>query len=260
MFRSSAALVDSAPPTSPKQALIAVVQVWLDRLQTMAVITTFFVSIDSMLYSFPAKTRDSNPDMWTVTDKVIMAFLGGAIILHVCASILAYVASFLLIRYRLTDAEQQEQAAEQAAEATPKRDASTSSAVKAPPIQTATLSASSAHTRVPSVWDWEAHLDLRALVSVHQVRPWGIFRSVGCAPTAPDAEMGERDAAVAQLARMVRTLSRCHSAAGAFAVVGFVFALVGALGYFWTGLPRALGIFASACLGVCVLVAAAVVV
>ena len=92
------------PPTNPddatKQALLAVVQVWLDRLQAMAVIvspaspssraythhfpqTSFFVSIDSMIYSFPYR----NPDLtaWTSLDLLISASLGGAIILHVCA-------------------------------------------------------------------------------------------------------------------------------------------------------------------------------
>ena len=96
----------AAAPTNPedaaKQALIAVVQVWLDRLQHQAVVvspflfvqqqqcdvskqTTFFVSIDSLLFSLTSSTRNPNLSVWSNKDKVINASLGGAIIFHVCA-------------------------------------------------------------------------------------------------------------------------------------------------------------------------------
>lgn len=87
-----------------KQALLAVVQVWLDRLQTMAVIvrvvsqrktirhakydisqTTFFVSIDSMLYGYASVSVPPNADDWSNVDLLKSATLGGSIILHVCA-------------------------------------------------------------------------------------------------------------------------------------------------------------------------------
>ena len=90
-----------------KQALISVVQLWLDRLQHQAVVvsaqslrsntvvieelhapsvqTTFFVSIDSLLFSVTSSTRSSNFDDWSKSDLVINAGLGGAIIFHVCA-------------------------------------------------------------------------------------------------------------------------------------------------------------------------------
>ena len=45
--------------------------------------TSFFVSIDSMLYSFGARDPDSSD--WSTIDTLIIASLGGAIILHVCA-------------------------------------------------------------------------------------------------------------------------------------------------------------------------------
>ena len=71
----------------------------------------------------------------------------------------------------------------------------------------------------------------------------------GAAGGQGDSPDAEAERAVAALRSMVRTLSRCHTLTGALALVGFVLALVGALGYFWTGLPMGLGIFASVCLG-----------
>ena len=95
---------ETVPPITPddatKQALLAVVQVWLDRLQTMSIIVSsryslnraythrlsqmsFFVSIDNMVYAFPY--RDPDLSAWSTLDLLISASLRGAIILHVCA-------------------------------------------------------------------------------------------------------------------------------------------------------------------------------
>ncbi|KAI1791198.1 hypothetical protein LXA43DRAFT_445198 [Ganoderma leucocontextum] len=236
-----------APPTTPddatKQALLAVVQVWLDRLQTMSVITSFFVSIDSMVYAFPY--RDPDLTAWTTLDLLVSASLGGAIILHVCASILAYVASFVLIRYQLSDAEKTEQATE----------------------HPSTVS-SNTHTRVQSfsaestLSPWEAYTDLRALVFVYQVRFLSIV-SCGIVPRRPrekrDPEKTATDDPVLKLKSMVTTLSRCHTLVTVMTQLGFVLALLGIMAYFWTGLPRALGIFASALLGTCLVAIGAVI-
>ncbi|KAI0690916.1 heterokaryon incompatibility protein-domain-containing protein [Cerioporus squamosus] len=88
MFKSRVA-ANVAPENTPddamKHALLAVVQVWLDRLQQQAVVTTFFVSIDSLLFSLTSSTRSNNLNEWSNRDMVINASLGGAIIFHVCA-------------------------------------------------------------------------------------------------------------------------------------------------------------------------------
>ena len=47
--------------------------------------TTFFVSIDSLLFSLTSSTRRSDLSSWSNRDMVINASLGGAIIFHVCA-------------------------------------------------------------------------------------------------------------------------------------------------------------------------------
>ncbi|PIL33524.1 hypothetical protein GSI_04147 [Ganoderma sinense ZZ0214-1] len=247
MFKSlsAASAPVQVPPTNPddatKQALLAVVQVWLDRLQAMAVITSFFVSIDSMVYAFPSR----NPDLtaWSSLDLLISASLGGAIILHVCASILAYISSFVLIRYQLSDAQKTEQSTER-------------------PSGSA-LGAGKAHARVQSLSIEsalsEAYVDLRALVSVYKVRYISVL-TCGMVPrqSASEKRDAERPASgsddpVAKLKGMVTTLSRCHTLVTVMTQLGFVLALLGIIAYFWTELPQALAIFASVLLGACLL-------
>ena len=68
-----------------------------------------------------------------------------------------------------------------------------------------------------------------------------------------DAERSAADDPVTKLKSMVTTLSRCHTLVTVMTQLGFVLALLGILAYFWTGLPQALAIFASALLGACLL-------
>ena len=93
-------------------------------------------------------------------------------------AILAYVASFVLIQYQLTDAEKTEQATERP---------STVSSSK-PEGHTRLQSFSAESTLSP----WEAYTDLRALVSVYQVRFLSIL-SCGIVPRQARAAKRDRD-------------------------------------------------------------------
>ena len=170
-------------------------------------------------------------------------------------AILAYIASFVLIRYQLSDAEKTEQATERPSTVSSK-----------PEGHTRLQSFSAESTLSP----WEAYTDLRALVSVYQVRFLSIL-SCGIVPRQarvkrnrdPEktavAATAATDDPVVRLKSMVTTLSRCHTLVTIMTQLGFVLALLGILAYFWTGLPRALGIFASALLGTCLLAIGAVI-
>ncbi|KAI0827967.1 hypothetical protein BC628DRAFT_1418062 [Trametes gibbosa] len=227
-----------------KQETLAVVQVWLDRLQAMTLITTFFVSIDSMLYGYATATLLPNSRNWSNVDLVKVATLGGAIILHACASILAYLTSFVLIRYRLDDAEEKVQDSRDASLRQSHVTKSRSLSFDVDPQSIASTSACAA-----------PHLsqDLRSLVSVYQIRPFECaHRSRNRAvkpPSTPEAPDTGDAAALRTLQRMVHTLSRCHTVVAVMSNIGFVLALLGTIVYFWTALPVALGSFASVCLG-----------
>ncbi|TBU31086.1 hypothetical protein BD311DRAFT_717279 [Dichomitus squalens] len=238
-----------------KQALLSVVQVWLDRLQAMAVIVNFiFVSIDSIVYSFPSRPPDFST--WSSVDLLVSASLGGAIILHVCASILAYIASFVLIRYRLSDAEEQEQSTERPYTASDGQH-------RTHPTRAQSISA--ATTLAPALApEWNEYIDLRSLISVHKVP---LRQYILCGMVSRKRRVKNEmealttpDDAVVRLRSMVTVLIRCHTAIAAMTQLGFILALLGILAYFWTGLPRMLGIWATVLLGGCLFAMGAVMV
>ncbi|KAH9855940.1 hypothetical protein C2E23DRAFT_723217 [Lenzites betulinus] len=267
----------STPEDAMKQALLSVVQVWLDRLQSMAVVTTFFVSIDSLLFSLTSTTRPSDLHEWTKRDQVINASLGGAIIFHACASMVAYIGSFVLIRYRLNSAEQAEESLFAQTMVMP---------AAAPPAATRTgggttdqtrrtqsshrPSASIGSTAAPtSPMDTlrelplEMFTDLRSLVAVERTRPL-VFLGNLCRGRPGNSDTESRtprgksdpvasahDSAVATLESAVGVLARAHTVCAGMALLGFVLALLGILTYSWTAVPSSLGIFASACMGAC---------
>ncbi|KAI0333039.1 hypothetical protein GY45DRAFT_1368792 [Cubamyces sp. BRFM 1775] len=249
MFRSLVSRLQSTvPPTADeatKDALLAVVQVWLDRLQTMAVITTFFVSIDSMLYGYATVALPQDLSLWSSVDVLKSATLGGAIILHVCASILAYLASFVLIRYRLEDAEDQVQSAEHPDESgrdTPLRQI---------PSQRPSMSNKPVVSERVGPAATITPRDFRSLVTVYQVKPFAMVSGGSCtAKLSPETPSTGDSDALHTLRSMIQTLTRCHTVVGVQSTIGFILALVGTIAYFWTALPVALGSFASVCLGV----------
>ena len=49
----------------------------------------------------------------------------------------------------------------------------------------------------------------------------------------------------------VKLLTRCHNLSAAMSTCGFILACLGILAFLWTSLPTSVGIFGSACLGVC---------
>ncbi|KAI0079238.1 hypothetical protein K474DRAFT_1770348 [Panus rudis PR-1116 ss-1] len=93
-----------------RKAILEVVQVWLDRLQLISVITTFFVGIDTSLLSFARAVvpLGETKTGWTNLEQLMTASLAAALIFHICASITSFTGSFVLIRYKLLDADRHE--------------------------------------------------------------------------------------------------------------------------------------------------------
>lgn len=216
-----------------------------------------------MLYGYATATLLPNSRNWSNVDLVKVATLGGASSFtpalvrtavrrfYLRAStdvgsiaILAYLTSFVLIRYRLDDAEEKVQDSRDASLRQSHVTKSRSLSFDVDPQSIASTSACAA-----------PHLsqDLRSLVSVYQIRPFECaHRSRNRAvkpPSTPEAPDTGDAAALRTLQRMVHTLSRCHTVVAVMSNIGFVLALLGTIVYFWTALPVALGSFASVCLG-----------
>ncbi|EMD33154.1 hypothetical protein CERSUDRAFT_118216 [Gelatoporia subvermispora B] len=80
---------------------------WMDRLQLISVITTFFAAIEAQLLGIttPGAGEDTSE---TRIESTANATLVGALVVHVFAAILSFLAAFFLVRYRLKEATREE--------------------------------------------------------------------------------------------------------------------------------------------------------
>ncbi|CCM03918.1 uncharacterized protein FIBRA_06069 [Fibroporia radiculosa] len=245
-----------------RQAILQVVSIWLNRLSLVSGIATFFASIDSLLFSLASTaTHLGDPaSPWSATDKLTTASFAGALIFHVCSAILAFVASFVLVRLQLLDADYEEVIA----------------GGKVPGVRTFFTG-----TRDPEV--------PHAIVTGHGKRP-----STSSVPDAPSSsEDPLLDASNAVISRVtvkrvhplyflslpskgsvkpaasqlpdaimnppIELLARCHTLAVWMSVIGFILGVIGIITYAWVATPLAVSIFSIACLGACFLTGAAAV-
>ncbi|KAF7428769.1 hypothetical protein PC9H_008001 [Pleurotus ostreatus] len=105
-----------------QKAMEDLVQSWMDRLQLISVIvrfvhnfgswTTFFASMEAGLLQVTAPDPDNNS---TRLEEASNAGLIGALVVHVNAAILSFLAAFFLIRYKVKQAGKQELKAQAAA-------------------------------------------------------------------------------------------------------------------------------------------------
>ncbi|KAL4259782.1 Transmembrane protein [Pleurotus pulmonarius] len=95
-----------------QKAMEDLVQSWMDRLQLISVITTFFASMEAGLLQVTAPDPDNDS---TRLEQASNAGLIGALVVHVNAAILSFLAAFFLIRYKVKQAGKQELKAQAAA-------------------------------------------------------------------------------------------------------------------------------------------------
>ncbi|KAI1791204.1 hypothetical protein LXA43DRAFT_1012828 [Ganoderma leucocontextum] len=92
-----------------KKAMNGLVQSWMDRLQLISVITTFFAAIEAQLIS---STTPDDPKADPMIDQAANAALAGALVIHIFAAIISFLAAFFLIRYKLSVAKHEERKVE----------------------------------------------------------------------------------------------------------------------------------------------------
>lgn len=71
---------------------------WMQRLQVLTLITTFLASIDGELFVLTSTSQGT-----LHSQEFVYACFTGALVFHVCAAILGYVACFALIQYQIGD-------------------------------------------------------------------------------------------------------------------------------------------------------------
>ncbi|KAH9050977.1 hypothetical protein EDB83DRAFT_2399490 [Lactarius deliciosus] len=250
-----------------------ITQIWSDRLQLISVYASFFTSIDSVLFSLA-----SNKGNGSTTSKLMHASLTGALIFHAATAILAYVASFVLIRYKLNDAESIPGGSNSKSAIanvyakygpTPVDEKGKVSVLVA---ESGRVRAEHGHVRAehghhfPSLLSspvipflstlstaFSSLLDQPPLlnIDIRRVSLFDIGAVVPCVGEPVHDGDSHADAEKNAIA-LGRLLNRCHSVCSLFALAGFLLLVTGIITYVWEVLEESVAIFASACVGVCI--------
>ncbi|KII95640.1 hypothetical protein PLICRDRAFT_170264 [Plicaturopsis crispa FD-325 SS-3] len=217
---------DDADESARKKAMKDLVQSWMDRLQLISVITTFFASTEAGLLQVTTPD-DGDQDSMSGVAKAANASLVGALIMHTFAgeSVVSFLASFYLIRYKLHVAKKEEIKAENPDKiVSPMTNSPQDIEKEGEQKQAGWMSSTSKNERPyspasePPIWSSNPHLV--------QVGPF---------QRDPPTDL----------------LSRCHSLCVFVSAIGFVLMMTAILTFAWARLPSEVSGFASASLGLC---------
>ncbi|KAI6148371.1 hypothetical protein BKA82DRAFT_121246 [Pisolithus tinctorius] len=229
---------DEIDEKARKKAMKNLVDSWQERLQLISVITTFFASVEAGML---VNTRPvSSDDQGNGLLKASNASLLGALIMHVYAAGLSFLAAFLLIRYKLKEATRQELIAE---------------GVKV------AMSPLGGSLRVRNKENDIESIDGRRAFTIAEEQPTKtpVQARQPTMGSIPEPPILARNPHLEQVGlfwfRNVSShlLSKFHTLCVTFAVIGFVLATAGIVLYAWAIQPREVYIFATACLAAAVL-------
>ena len=205
-------------------------------------------------------------------------------IILICLAILAYVAAFVLIRYRLNGVQSTPSTADSSiatvyAKYTPSGPSNVDQQRTPSALESGTSRSrekaghahhSHAHTSssspaTPFLFGWPPFfstltstmtslLDEPPLLNIdlRRVSLFNFGRLVPCVPSRDPKADAEKNAKA-----LVRLLNRCHSVCSIFALAGFLLVVTGIVSYVWTVLERPVAIFGSACVASCIVLAIA---
>ncbi|OJA16728.1 hypothetical protein AZE42_11339, partial [Rhizopogon vesiculosus] len=193
----------------------ALVDVWTKKLQMLTLVTTFLASIDGKFFSLTSNAPSAiTTNSSEKSQEFVYSCFTGALVFHVCASLLGYAASFALIRYEYVNAE-----VSSIRQSNELPDPSSPSSIKFGKPQL-------------------RHRPIVPFYAVNTVRqePSVTVRAHSRTFSPPLA-----------------LLSRCYHTTLVLGGVGFAAAVLGITTYAWEELQQIVGIFTTACLGVCLL-------
>jgi len=208
---------DDADDEKQRESMHALVQTWLDSLQLISVIATFFVATE---VSWLVLTIPDPGDGLSTIGQVANIGIMSALIVHGYTAIISFLAAFYLIRHKLAVTQKEEEKVEENLVDSPKsiplnevekaRGSRTSSSSYADDLlRPVRRLVSSSLSGDQIIWSTDPHL-------VH----------VGPFQGQPPTEL----------------LARCHSLCVFLASLGFLLALVGVMCFTWDRLPRSIGI------------------
>ncbi|KAG2153268.1 hypothetical protein DEU56DRAFT_475767 [Suillus clintonianus] len=231
---------DKEDEKARKRAMNNLVNSWQERLQLISVITTFFASIEAGML-VPVNTDPNAAYASPGLLKTANAGFLGALIMHVYAAVLSFLAAFLLIRYKLKEASNEELFAEGRAKGFNIVASPVNGSFQVKDIE---KDAQDNDSQIP---DLENNKDTK-------YDPPALQR-VGSTPAEPP--IFARDPHLEQVGFWSPTisshlLSRVHTLCILLAVVGFMLAIMGVMTYAWALQSKEVSIFVTVCFGAAV--------
>jgi len=187
------------------------VNLWTQRLQVLTVVTAFLAAMDGQLFTLSVLNTQIGLPVGSTSREIVYSCLASALIFHICATLLSYVASFALIRYRVLEAVTEDGAK----------------------VETAPYPAQPHPRKVVAEPVHPLQLFVNAIQPVESLRFFAVFRSARFNQPAPLA-----------------LLTRCFLTTLILSALGFISAVSGILAYAWVGLPMVVGITSTVCVGV----------
>jgi len=99
---------NKADEKARRQASKDLTQSWMDRLQLISVITTFFASTEAGMLQ--VTTPAGGDTTSSASSQLVNSAFLGALVLHIWAAIISFMGAFFLVRYNLKEAKEEQNA------------------------------------------------------------------------------------------------------------------------------------------------------
>lgn len=211
------------------------VQLWMSRLQLITVVSAFFASTDGLLLG---RVGAYDPTDTSTGNVLTHTTLSGALALHTSAAVIAYLASFVLVKYSKVSVP----ISEEGAVGSPGRETTTPTpggTIKSPlpdhPLGLQSLG-------------WHPNGAFDPAITIERVRLRNLFRRKPPAPVRFYANSSSPGTVTTpELQDAYTVLLRCNSVCVVLTFVGLLLALIGIMAYVWTTFTLPPGIFVSVC-------------
>ncbi|KAF9529690.1 hypothetical protein CPB83DRAFT_851982 [Crepidotus variabilis] len=242
---------DEADDEQRREAMRDLVESWMDRLQLISVITTFFASTEASLLSITAPTSvNTSKDGLTTAGQIANVGLVGALVVHTNAAIISFLAAFFLIRYKLRVAKKEE------------KDALHKTQLQQPTPFVHDKAHNELITSLAHAYDVESvkppqQHGFHPPQSEHETDPIpGPFRIPQTHSENDQEEIWSRNPHLVQVGPFqthppTHLLSRCHNLCIFLSALGFALALMGILAFAWDSMPTSVSASATFFMALC---------
>ncbi|KAF8176536.1 hypothetical protein BJ912DRAFT_698070 [Pholiota molesta] len=238
-----------------REALRDLIESWMDRLQLISVITTFFASTEATMFSISVPDTDDAPI--SITAQVANIGIVGALVVHSSAAIISFLAAFFLIRYKLKVADNEEREAEKA-----EKEYDSKNIVESPTSMGSFSNHSTADKDQEKAEKFSISRTSRS-TRLRKSQPCPIEQDTDPIPGRIRIPSGSTQRPIwSSNPHLVQVgpfqnhppthlLHRCHALCVALTTIGFVLAIMGILCLAWTRLPLSVSISASCFMALC---------